>query len=288
MEFTWDGHTFGDGQDRLTRVDWGSHDLRSQVVLLPQNHGGVGGDDWAGLREVELELLVSRNSRADAESAWDLWHQIMQPTSVDGELRWTRADGDTRLMFVRPRPLLVDWLPGACDFRAKARWVAYDPAIYAGSLQQVALEPYAGTALASYPATWPLLGNYPKLYGAGGTGGGVQVNNAGNWASWPRLIIGGPAAGAMSVTSIEDVTHGQALQFTANGGLTVAAGSTLVVDTHPARRLVAFTDGASRMDRVTDLDSWWPVEPGTSEVRFRAGGDTAGATVQLEFRDAWL
>lgn len=289
MDFTWDGHTFSThGVDEVVReVDFGTPELRAQRVLLPQNHGGVAGDDWVGMRTMLVELSVGKDTRAEAEDAFDDWHGRMQPAVTDEPLTWTRDDGTTRTLFCRPEPPVIDWGQDGRAFRARLRWQAADPAVY-GPLQQTQIAPYVGTTLASYPAVWPALGDYPKLYGAGGSGGGVDVTNGGNWPSWPRFLIDGPSAGTMSVTSLEDVTHGRTLQFTADGGLSVPAGSTLVVETHPARRLVAFTDGASRMSKVTDLDAWWPLEPGDTEVRFRAGGDTAGATCTVEHRDARL
>lgn len=289
MEFTWDGHTFStDGVDEVVRaVDFGAHELRTQRVLLPQNHGGIAGDDWAGMRTMLLELYVAKDDRSLVEDLFDDWHGRMQPAQADQPLIWTREDGSTRTLFCRPEPPVIDWMQDGRAFRARLRWEAADPAVY-GPLQQTPIAPYVGTTLAEYPATWPALGSYPKLYGAGGSGGGVIVTNGGNWPSWPRFLIDGPTVGTMNVTALEDVTNGQTLQFTEQGGLSVPAGSTLVVDTHPARRLVAFTDGASRMDRVTDLDSWWPLQKGDTEVRFRAGGDTDGAACIVEHRDAYL
>lgn len=288
MTWTWGGHTFDDagGREIIIHADLGRPELRAQRVLLPQNHGGVAGDDWAGMRRIEVELFVEADTAIEAEDAFDAWNARMQPASTDEPLTRTRADGTTRTFFVRPEPAQLRWLTER-EFTAKLRWEAADSAEY-GPLTQTQVDPYVGTTLASYPETWPTLGDYPKLYGSGGSGGGVTVSNDGKWHSWPRFLIDGPSSGTMSVTSLEDVTNGKSIQFTANGGLTVPSGSTLVVDTDPARRLVAFTDGASRMDRVTDLDSWWALQPGDTEVRFRAGGDTDGATATVQARSAWL
>lgn len=278
-QWTWAGHTFGPGTDDIVQSSLiGAPEIRHQSVLLPQNHGGVGGADFAGFREVEVEMMILRSSRSQAWADWQAWHARMQPTAVDGELTVVGFDGVPYLLFARPEPLVVRWIRGMNKFAARARWIAYDPALYSATLQSVQVDPYTLSGGLSYPVT------YPKVYGTGGEGGGVTVTNGGSWPSWPRFLVDGPPSGSVSVLAVEDATNGNKIEF---DGLTVGEGSTLVVDTHPARRLVAFTSGADRMFTVRDLDSWWSVPPGESEIRFRAIGDP-GATLTTELRSAWL
>ena len=282
-QWTFGGYTFGDGTtDIVQDLQIEAPERRGQAAILPQDHGGVGGDDFAGFRRVQIDLLINRTSKSAAQAAWLAWHALMQPVSADQELRWVAHDSVERLLYVRPEPLVASWLPGQERFRARARWVAYDPAMYAGSLTSETVAPYALSGGLSYAVT------FPKVYGAAGSGGGVTVENVGNWPTWPRFTIEGPSSGSVNVLAIEDATNGNSIAFTNDGGLTISAGSTVVVDTHPARRTVQFTSGADRLSTVVDLGSWFTIPPGESEIRFRASGTTAGSTLTTELRSAWL
>lgn len=294
----WDGIDFedsGDGWIILSPPEIGSPELRSSPTLLPLNHGGIGPEaEYAGVRQIVLEA----RRHADAVSNYAALMEVsrsMQPGSVPGELRLQLPGLDARVLFARPaapRPVVERWAAGQRIIDVRLEWICHDPVLYGAELKTAALEPYVGTAFATYPAdaspTNLLFGSYPKLYGSGGSGGGIIVVNAGTWPVWPRFVIVGPSSGSMTVERLENITTGGVMQFTEDGGLTIPAGSTVIVDTHPARRIVRFTSGADRLNTVTDLDGWWQIQPGDNELRFRAGGDTAGAGCTVEHRDGWL
>lgn len=280
---TWRGHTFGDSDDEIVEeFDRGAHELRSELSALPYDDGAVAGRALAGTRTITVDLFVSRTSRAAAEDAAEAWTARMQPLVSPEPLTWTLVeDGRTRTAFVLPDPLLVKWMPNPIEFRARARWVAPDPVLYGATEQTLVLEPYTGTAFADYPASE----EYPKLYGSGGSGGGKNATNGGTYPVWPRFEISGPTTGLVSPLALENVTTGQAIRF---DGLTVGTDQTLIVDTHPARRIVAFSTGAARVSTVVNLDAWWRLVAGDNELRFRAGGSTDGATCTVVWRDGFL
>lgn len=132
--------------------------------------------------------------------------------------------------------------------------------------------------------TYPVM--YPKDYGGPSSGGTVTVPNDGDADTWPRFVIHGPSSGAMTVQRIENLTDGLDLDFGADGGLVISSGRSVVVDTHPARRVVAFTDGASRWNTVAST-AWWPIHPGGAAMRLRATGSIDGAVCECATADAY-
>lgn len=255
--------------------------VRNSGTLLQRNHGGVSGEDFAGHRDVTVELRTVGSPEANQQRLDEL-EAAVQPGTDDIEYTSDRG-GYGRLLFCRRTALVPVWTVGRTILDVLVELRAWDPVWY-GPPSSVTLTPFVGTQFAEYPAS----GEYPKLYASGGSGGGQTVVNAGMWPTWPRFVIVGPTSGSMNVTSLENVTTGRQVRFTANGGLSIPSGSTLVVDMHPARRVVQFTTGASRLNTVVNLDSWWQVQPGTNELRLRAGGSTDGASAEVQVRAGWL
>ena len=269
--------------ERLTGFD--GVPLKSDLATLPYDDGAVAAAaQLAGPRDdVELELTVFGTDQADTHAKARALSAAMQPRATDGAFVWqSPGEPEARRLFCRPGGRLVTvWSPTLESFEARVRLEAADPVIYADVEQQVALSPYAGTAFADYPVDE----TYPKVYGAGGTGGGTVVTNGGTYPVWPRFEIVGPPSGAITPLTLENVTTGGVVAF---DGLSVGVGQTLIVETHPARRVVDFTSGASRLSTVVNLDAWWRLAPGDNELRFRAGGNTDGPPAQVFFRDGFL
>lgn len=162
-----------------------------------------------------------------------------------------------------------------------ATWDASDPVVYGLDLHSTVVPVFVGSGGLEYDV------EYPKDYGSAGSGLTTEVPNDGDWPCWPRITITGPTTGTVTPTSIENVTTGEEIAFTSGGGLTIPAGSTLVVDTHPARRVVRMLDGANRWHTVAGT-TWWPILPGGADLRFRAAGTTDGVVCTVETRDAWM
>lgn len=278
------GRTFGDGtNETTTQVRIGSAEVRDGVSLLPQDHGGIHLDAWHGARDVELEIASYWSTKDDAWQAWVEWHGLMQTGDTVHELRYQPyGDPVERLVFVRPDQPQFAWEGGMRTFRGRLRWVAADPAIYAADETVAVIVPFVPSGAAPYGTV------YPKVYGTAADGTSASVENVGNWPSWPKFVIEGPPSGTLTLSTLENLTTGGIVQFSSGSPLTVSAGSTLVIDMHPARRVVQFTDGASRIDRVVDLDSWWQVRPGVNDLRVRASGNTTDSAVSVRFRSAWL
>lgn len=135
----------------------------------------------------------------------------------------------------------------------------------------VAPDPYWTPTAATeveYDATDIMTGSLPNT---------LAVLNPGDVDAYPVWTISGPAADI----TITNQTSGKAFALTANGGLTLAAGDTLTVDTRPASqrttRPITNADGFSLYDRVAAGGALWWLRPGTNTVTIYASG-TSGAT----------
>lgn len=272
----------GDGEPRFKSIE-GLDGYTSSVGADPlfADHGGVPRTGWA--QPAEFQVVFQLIGDDDDER----WTQLRDILAAFSPL----PDGtEEPLIFVWPGwpQLQIDCAPTMRQAEQSVvaplvtvRMVASDPARYAVDPTETVIPVFVGSGGLDYPV------DYPKDYGEVGTGATVLVPNDGTWQTWPRIEISGPTSGVVDIIAIENVTDGLDLRFTADGGLEIAAGSTLVIDTHPARRGVTFTDGASRWNTVASSE-WWPVQPGGAELRLRAGGDTDGVTATVHTRDAYL
>lgn len=286
------GLLLGDGTS-YELVDWSGFYRRSIDLLtptLPRYHGGLVGASYSTPRTIEFEAEVVADLdlglaaiQADLATKRDVFMAAVQPMiDTEGPLVFKLPGQATRRVNCRAQradsSITVESELGVA--RLAAQFVAADPAIYADTSSTLVLSPFAASAGLTYPVT------YPKAYGAAGSGAGSIAANAGDWETWPTVTIAGPTTGVLTNPQLDNVTTGLTLALTANGGVSIAAGQSLVVAMHPRDRSVAFTTGASRYGQATG--SFWPLQPGNNEIRFRASGDTSGATATLSWRSAWI
>jgi len=106
----------------------------------------------------------------------------------------------------------------------------------------------------------------------------LPVLNPGDFDAYPIWTITGPATDV----TMRNATTGKSWALTGNGGLTLAAGDVLTVDTRPASqrttRPITNADGFSLYDRVAAGGALWWLAPGTNNLTITASG-TSGATV---------
>ena len=277
------GETFGEGTDIPIRALRGLEDLQvgPLSVDLPNHDGGIPVDAYADPRIIELEILVKPSTRQRALTAFART-QIPSPLTVD----WTDETGtplDQVAVDCRvsrrggaSRDRSTEWNSAVM----RIRFEAHDPVVYGASVLSTQVGVFAASAGLSYSVV------YPKQYGAGGSGAGTIVTNDGAWDSWPTLTVAGPTTGTLTDPILENVATGQSLALTANGGVLVASGQQLIIGTHPNDRSVMFASGASRYGFLSVGSEFWPLIPGANEIRFRASGDTAGATLTIAWRNA--
>ncbi len=281
---TYRGETFGGTSDIGVVALRGLEDLDVEelTVPLPRYHGGVPVTAHAFSRRIEVELRIRPSTRSRALLSFQPEPETESPLVIVWEDEKGVADTTERIecRVLRRGSVSRDRTTEFNPHVLIVELVASDPAIYVDLLSTVALSVFASSAGLSYPVT------YPKAYGAGGSGAGTIVVNAGDWETWPTLKINGPSSGTLTNPIVENVTTGKKVELDANGGVSIGVGQQLIVETHPVRRSILFATGASRYGRQSDASEFWPLEPGNNELRFRGSGTTTGATVDVEWRSA--
>ena len=253
---------------------WGGE---AEIYRLVSNHGGIPGSGFARPRTFQLTFALLGSDPASLQTQRAALRAAFNPhegVEQDLVLSWPGAP----VVQIACRPVSRAGSLGGHTPTMSVQLVAADPVLYSSTLTQTVIPVFVGTGGLSYDVT------YNKDYGAAGAGEGTVITNAGDWETWARFEIAGPSSGTLQPLSIENVSTGDVIAFT---GLQIPAGSTLIVETHPARRTVVFADGVSRWNTVTGVQ-WWPIDAGGASLRFRATGDTTGVVCTCITRAAYL
>ncbi len=280
---TYRGEMFGETTDIGLVALRGLEDISVEnlVADLPRYHGAVSSRAYAMPRRIEVELRVKGSTRKRALLSFQPESEIEFPMVIAWVDELGAADTTERIecRVLRRASISRDenteWNP----YILVIELVASDPAIYEDALSTSTLTPFTAASGLSYPET------YPKVYGAGGTGGKV-LNNAGVWETWPTFKINGPSSGILLDPVIENLTTGKKIELNANGGVGIGVNQQLIVETHPVKRSILFATGASRYGRQSDASEFFPLEVGNNELRFRTLGSSAGVTLDVEWRSA--
>lgn len=284
---SYNGLSFGRGTDYIIRR-LKLHGRQTAILTpdLPRYHGGLVGASYEAPRLVEVDFSVRASSQSDLMEKLDDFFAAFEPR-VDDELPlvFGLPGQDDRRIVCRPvaadPELMVEQFVSG-EVLVPVLLSASDPVIYADVLASLTLDPFESADGFSWDAVWPI------SWGTGGSGAGSILTLGGKWESWPTFTIDGPSSGTLTNPRIEYVTGGQALELTANGGVSLTAGQQLIIRSHPKERSIAFDTGASRYGKLSAGSEWFALQPGSNELRFRASGTTTGATVTVEARSAWI
>ncbi len=289
FDYSFNVLNFGDGtQVHVAEIEG----LESLVIPLndqplPRNHGAIPGDSFMSKRVVILQLEVDGTDNADFATRLDAVLAAFGP-QVTTELPFVFEHPGQAARRITCRPAKVDSRPTrVAKFQGLRQIVtvrldAADPVVYADAQGSEDVPVFVSAAGLSYPVA------YPKIYGSGGSGGGVTVTNAGNFETWPTLTIFGPSSSFLTDPVLQNVTTGKEIALTANGGAAVAVGQQLIVETHPLQRSINFSTGASRYGKLSVASEFWSLDPGDNEIRFRASGTTTNSFLRVEWRSAYL
>ena len=289
FEYTFNGLSFGDGTQIHVEEITGLEDLVIPLndQALPRWHGFIPGDSFMSKRVVNLVLEVDGTDDDDFATRLDLVQSTFGP-QISTELPFGFEHPGQNVRQVTCRPAAIDTRPTrVAKFQGlrqifNIRLDASDPVIYSATEGSEDVSVFVSAAGLSYPVT------YPKIYGSGGSGGGVVVTNAGDFLTWPTLTIFGPSSGTLTDPILQNVTTGKEIALTANGGASVGVGQELIVGTHPLMRSIAFSTGASRYGKLSTASDFWELEPGDNEIRFRASGTTTNSFLRVEWRSGYL
>jgi hypothetical protein len=161
-------------------------------------------------------------------------------------------------------------------------WVAPNPVAYSLVQQSAIVAPQQSATIGgrTYPLTYPR--TYPAA-GPGGSGLGTMTNN-GDYPTWPLFRIFGPCTNP----AVYWVTPpGGAVVF--GGGLAVAAGDYLEVDTFAQTALINGLAGSSRYSSLDFTQTvWQPFYQGATTIRFAPATFSAPCQLDVFWKDASL
>lgn len=254
---------------------------RGDTLDRPTDHGVVEPSaQYLDARVVTIEGEIW--SQVSVDDAWAQWDSVVGVLAAGLSepgvtVTWRRAGGSRDL--TGTARIVGDAQPSIDGFQ---RMLAYqiqlrfaDPTWYDNASQVDATSaPVTSPGLAI-----PLV--FPIVFG-GVSGGIVNITNAGNAKTWPRLTVAGPINGPV----IQNVTHTKALYF---DGLSLAETETLIVETNPAARS-ATVSGTNVLGALRWADStWFPLEPGIQTIQFygQGGGYTPATSLTVAWQDGY-
>ena len=255
-------------------------DIRSADRVRLRRHGDLAGDDFAGQRDIEVSILVDGTALDGPTytAAMDALLTATRPGRAEMALTFRIpgvAGGGDRQVLARPRKRTIPLEPERYGIaqapEVTVLFTATDPRIYDAALQTgTSTLPTAGGGL-----TFNVTPNL--VFGAVSTGGSIFALNAGTFPTSPTFRIDGPVTNPR----IENLTSGLTLSL----NITLGVGDFLLIDSEARTILLGGT--ASRYSSLAVGSSWFSLDPGTSEVRFRATTPTA-AQLTMSWRSAWL
>jgi hypothetical protein len=248
--------------------------VRESSSDLVEADGASHGPFWLSRRSGTIQgvLLPSELNMAVVAAAESKLKRATGALRADGVLRWTPPNDSSprQLRFrVQDGPRITGRRPKAFQVTL----VSTDPYALSSTEQSVVITPgqAAGELGVPDPETDPETS-------ALNVTAQQSVFNAGDAPTWPRFTITGPIANPVLLNN----TSGQqiALSYTLN------AGETLQV--YPQTGRILFGGTADRYSAYQfATSSWWQLGAGTNDVRLLASSFSAGAQVQVFWRNAW-
>lgn len=225
--------------------------------------GARVGDGYGDARVVTLTGMLDADTwpekNVERVRILGAANELMRQTGV---MRWRPAGFDTCQMRVK-RHEEARIAAQASSSGMLLSWIAEDPRVYSAEQH----------------------GYYDE--GTDAIGTSFEIVNAGNRDTPPRFIVYGP----LDDLELENLTTGQTLSLTANGGLSVAVSHYVEVD-HAQPDPIVHYDSDPTDSRYLNVDSsvsdFWELVPGTNEIVVNGTGATASTRVFVFWRDAWM
>lgn len=258
----------------ITGLD--SAEVRESADNLVNADGGIHGCFYYGRRPITMSgSIFNVSSTTERNTKMTKLQRASNAMRADATLSWTPDGGEAQQIKVRrQQPLRIT---GGWVKEFQVALVAADPRIYSSQL-------YSASVVASgaiVPSGRAYSKTYPYNYGtyAAATLGTLAVTNSGNAASPPLLVLTGPGTNP----SIQNSATGETLSFFT----TLAATDTLTVDM--LNRTVYLNSTTSSYSTVDFANSkWWSLQPGLNNINLYWGSYTNGASLSVQWRNAWL
>lgn len=250
-----------------------SAETRESAAERTEQDGAIQGDNWYGKRAIILggELLVSGTIARNEAAA-----RVMRASNAmrkDATLIWTPDGGEQ--VFVKVRRSQRTTIAGNWNKKFQIPLTAADPRIYSTLLTTGTVSAAAATeAGRSYNKKF----NY--IYGATAANGVLFVTNNGWGESPPIIRVYGPGINPSLINN----TTGQSINLTYT--LTSAEEYLELDFFNRTIKLQGTSNRYSAMQFATS--EWWYLQPDQNEIRLAYSSFSAGAKMEIFYRDAWV
>lgn len=244
---------------------WVFPQLDAGEVGRSGRHGVHWGRDLRRIKRVPLQLTVNCYA---ADTAVAEMHRVLATATGPTTLRFQQGGATYQLEGrVRLAEPSTDWIwQGAVPI--ELRFEA-DPFVFSDDEHSAS----TGFPTGGVGRTYDL--EFPRVYGAAGSGGSILVSNAGTAdAPWSATITG-----PWVNPTIRDVVTGDELRLS----ISLGPGDVLELDSSDES---VFLGSAHRLNAVLPGSVWPQIRPGESE--WRIGGASGSGVVSVRWRDAWL
>jgi hypothetical protein len=231
-------------------------DIRESADDLVQMDGGIHGNFYYGRRPITLTGLVLNPASVDERNR--RMTKIMRACRAlraDATLSWTLSGGQSQ--FVKVRLQSGPRFTGAWQKEFIVGLVAADPRIYSTIFQTQVVDAITGA---------------------------MTVTNNGNAPTWPYLVVHGSAVSPVVSNNAtgESITTSAVLNATSY--LTFDTLNRTVVKDDPA---IDYHDSLYSSIIFASTD-WWAIQPGDNPIVLAGTSFGTGASLTVQWRDAWL
>lgn len=263
--------------------------IRSNVQIVPLQPGSRTRSVVHDARQVALPLAFFDESLDQVRALLRGQLRTFDPTRGDSIVRVLTVDGVER-------ELTCHYIAGyEVEEVAPARGVSPDQAHQSGVLVVHADDPYWYSTTpytnewtidsspgAFFPIPNPTTGSFVTLVSSA-VFAVLTIDSDADVDSWPVWTIRGPGTSPV----LTNLASGASLDLGGNGGLTIADGEVVTIDTRPYVKTVELNDGTNLYPYLTDAGSdFWPILPGSQQVQIEMAGADANSlvTVSIDLR----
>lgn len=250
--------------------------VRTNDMDRQSANGTVAGFDFLGKHTATLQVSILGDSDSDLADKIDAWKAACTVrTDTLVQLRSSFL-GRARVRYGRfRRGGDVDASMAAKGHTAigSAQFETLDALTYGDAVNSSTTARRGPSTGITFPITFPI-----NFGSALSTGGLTAVNGGNAPAPWVAVLVG-PLANMF----ISHTESGRYLLLTANGGINLAPGEILVLDSRTHGVLMHGT--ANFGPRLAFESHWWDLAPGANTITLAAASGTGTVTVQ--WRDTW-
>lgn len=239
---------------------WDMPDIRTSDMERIDSHGDVGGEDFMASRKLIATIKAYADTQTVMETNLATMAKAFQPRSGELQLVWQRPGQVKKYINARPR--------------RRSFPTSYE---MAHGLSAGTVELYAPD-----PTIYALAGKTASVVLAAGDPGAstVVATNAGDWEVWPVLTVTGAGTNPRIANNTDS---GKTVRIDVSMG----AGDTLVINTHPSSRTVTL-NGTDRYDLVRSDNQWWRLLAGANTISFSRTGTAGAQTLTVAWNDGWI